>query len=75
MAFMKFYFREDEAAFIRAKPKGWVRKLILGEMTPRGNMPDTESTATVEVEVRGVTCRHCGSLTLAGRCLVCGRLQ
>jgi hypothetical protein len=53
MAFMKFYFRDEEAEFIRSKPKGWVRRIVLQEMMPRGNMPDTEVTATVRVAPTG----------------------
>lgn len=66
---MKFYFREDEAEFIRSKPKGWVRKVVLERIAE--NVPKV----TPSRKVKGEVCRHCGSLTLAGRCLVCGRLQ
>jgi hypothetical protein len=89
MTFMKFYFREEEAAWIRAQGKGFVRKVIINEMhrykvhekvtetfnadyEVKGKMPPPEAVQRV---VRGPTCRECGGLTLAGRCLVCGRLQ
>lgn len=77
---MKFYFREEEAEYIRSKPKGWVRKMVVGAMASEDlHNVFTETPEVVHEQseriIRELICSFCGGMTLAGRCQRCGRLQ
>lgn len=61
---INLYLSEGELTFVRAKPKGYLRRLVRQEMAGEGR---------VARAVKGPTCAECGGLVLAGKCLVCGR--
>lgn len=69
---MKFYFREEEAAFLKSKPKGFVRQLVIEKMNGE---PEPQKPESVRVIDQRVTCRYCSEPTFTGYCRVCGRLQ
>jgi len=74
------YLNPEELAFVNARPKGYLRRLVQTDMRvavpSRPLIPESRpEKATADRVVSGPTCKECGSMVMGGKCLVCGAKQ